>query len=56
MLLNHLGDAYWQVGRANEARFQWRRALQHKPEPDVKAEIERKLERGPPIRPAQQGS
>ncbi len=56
VLLNHLGDAYWQVGRANEARFQWRRALQHKPEPDVKAEIERKLERGPPIRPARQGS
>jgi tetratricopeptide (TPR) repeat protein len=56
VLLNHLGDAYWQVGRSNEARFQWRRALQHKPEPDVKAEIERKLERGPPIRPARQGS
>jgi len=56
VLLNHLGDAYWQVGRANEARFQWRRALQHKPEPDMKAEIERKLERGPPIRPARQGS
>jgi tetratricopeptide (TPR) repeat protein len=56
VLLNHLGDSYWQVGRQNEARFQWQRALLHKPEPDVKAEIERKLQRGPPIRPARQGS
>ena len=23
----HLGDAYWQVGRRQEAQFQWRRAL-----------------------------
>jgi len=23
----HLGDAYWQVGRVIEARFQWKRAL-----------------------------
>ncbi len=53
VLLNHLGDAYWQVGRSNEARYQWQRALLHKPEPDIKAEIERKLVKGPPIRPAQ---
>ena len=45
-LLNHLGDAYWRVGRLNEARFQWQRALLHKPEPDLRVEIERKLERG----------
>jgi tetratricopeptide (TPR) repeat protein len=56
VLLDHLGDAYWQVGRVNEARFQWRRALQHKPEPDVKAEIEKKLERGLPRRTTRQGS
>ncbi len=56
VLLDHLGDTYWQVGRADEARFQWRRALLHKPEPDVKAEIEKKLERGLPIRRARQGS
>jgi hypothetical protein len=24
---DHLGDSYWAVGRKNEARFQWRRAL-----------------------------
>jgi tetratricopeptide (TPR) repeat protein len=53
VLLNHLGDAYWQVGRESEARFQWQRALHNGPEPDIKAEIERKLDRGPAIRPAQ---
>ncbi|HTY67834.1 MAG TPA: tetratricopeptide repeat protein [Alphaproteobacteria bacterium] len=52
-LLNHLGDAYWQVGREAEARFQWQRALHNGPEPDLKAEIERKLDHGPAVRPAQ---
>lgn len=56
VLLNHLGDAYWQVGRAPEARFQWERALHNKPEPDLKAEIERKLDRGPPLRSVHQGT
>jgi Flp pilus assembly protein TadD len=23
----HLGDAYWEVGRFNEARFQWSHAI-----------------------------
>jgi tetratricopeptide (TPR) repeat protein len=26
---DHLGDAYWQVGRKQEARFQWERALKN---------------------------
>lgn len=26
---DHLGDAYWKTGRVLEARFQWRRALNH---------------------------
>lgn len=56
VLLDHLGDAYWQVGRANEARFQWQRALSNKPEPDAKAQIERKIDRGLPMRTVQQGS
>lgn len=56
VLLNHLGDAYWQVGRGPEARFQWERALHNKPEPDLKAEIERKLDRGPPMHSARQGT
>ncbi|MCZ6467158.1 MAG: hypothetical protein O6829_07795 [Alphaproteobacteria bacterium] len=43
---DHLGDAYWKVGRRQEARFQWRRALGFDPEPDVKATIESKLIKG----------
>ena len=27
VVFDHLGDAYWQAGRKNEARFQWRHAL-----------------------------
>jgi tetratricopeptide (TPR) repeat protein len=46
VLLDHLGDAYWRVGRITEARFQWERALRNKPEPDLRIEVERKLERG----------
>lgn len=46
VILDHLGDAYWKVGRLDEARFQWRRALRNKPEPDLRGEIERKIERG----------
>lgn len=57
VLLNHLGDAYWQVGREAEARYQWKRALDNKPDQDEKIEIEHKLDRGPPILPsARQGS
>jgi len=40
---DHLGDVYWSVGRKNEARFQWDRALTLKPEPDVEAEIRKKI-------------
>lgn len=43
---DHLGDAYFQVGRRNEADFQWRRALANKPEPDLKKEIEEKIQTG----------
>ncbi len=43
---DHLGDAYWAVGRQREARFQWRAALSRNPEPDLKAALEQKLERG----------
>ena len=43
---DHLGDAYWRLNRHNEARFQWRRALSFKPEPDQKILIEQKIERG----------
>jgi tetratricopeptide (TPR) repeat protein len=31
----HLGDVYWQVGREQEARFQWERALKNSEESDT---------------------
>ncbi len=43
---DHLGDAYWKVGRELEAQFQWKRALSFKPEPEVEANIIKKLEEG----------
>lgn len=43
---NHLGDAYWMVGRKDEAVFQWRRVLTLNPEDRVKADAERKLASG----------
>jgi Flp pilus assembly protein TadD len=43
---DHLGDAYWRVGREREARFQWRRALSLNPDRDAVADIEQKLRSG----------
>ncbi|NBB16068.1 tetratricopeptide repeat protein [Caulobacter sp. SLTY] len=43
---DHLGDAYWQVGRQIEARFQWNRVLQLKPNATIKAKAEEKLAKG----------
>ena len=44
---DHLGDAYWRVGRTLEARFQWSHARDLKPddENDLK-KIEAKLKNG----------
>ena len=44
----HLGDAYWKVGRRLEARFQWERALSLEPEKDQIPAITRKLNDGLP--------
>jgi Flp pilus assembly protein TadD len=50
---DHLGDAYWQVGRRNEANFQWRRVLTLDPPAKLKVGAEAKLKTGlPPLRPA----
>jgi tetratricopeptide (TPR) repeat protein len=49
---DHLGDAYWRVGRKTEAGFQWNRALIGDPEPDLKAEVEKKIADGLPEKPA----
>ena len=43
---DHLGDAYWAVGRKIEAEFQWKRALSFDPEEDEADRIRRKLEVG----------
>ncbi len=43
---NHLGDAYWKVGRKQEAQFQWRRVLTLKPDDKIKASAEAKLASG----------
>jgi hypothetical protein len=46
VLNDHLGDAYWRVGREREARFQWDQALTLKPEPEDAEKIKKKLQRG----------
>ena len=43
---NHLGDAYWRVGRRDEAMFQWRRVLTLDPDARIKADAEAKLASG----------
>lgn len=43
---DHLGDAYWRVGRRNEARFQWQRALNLNPDPELKGELQNKIQHG----------
>lgn len=43
---NHLGDAYWQVGRRREAQFQWSRVLTLNPDAEQRADAERKLADG----------
>jgi hypothetical protein len=45
---DHLGHAYWRVGRVLEARFQWSHARDLKPEPDDLVKIEAKLKSGLP--------
>lgn len=43
---DHLGDAYWQVGRRREAGFQWTRVLTLDPDAERRAEVERKISNG----------
>jgi tetratricopeptide (TPR) repeat protein len=45
---DHLGDAYWRIGRVLEARFQWSHAKDLKPEPEDLPKIEEKLQSGLP--------
>ena len=43
---DHLGDAYWKVGRQREAVWLWNRVLVLEPEPERRAEVERKIANG----------
>lgn len=43
---DHLGDAYWAVGRKTEARFQWRHALSLKPDEEKISLIKTKIKNG----------
>lgn len=45
---DHLGDAYWRVGRTFEARYQWQRALGLKPDDKQAKELRDKLANGLP--------
>lgn len=42
----HLGDAYWRVGRMVEARFAWRAALVGAEGDDLRARLNRKIDWG----------
>ena len=41
---DHLGDALWSAGRREEARFQWQHALLFDPDPELKAQLAKKLQ------------
>ena len=53
---DHLGDAYWAVGRKIEAEFQWKRALSFDPEEEDATRIRRKLEVGLDVVLEEEGS
>ena len=48
----HLGDAYWAVGRRTEARYQWRRALDLVPASEDGPRLSAKLRDGLQTSPA----
>lgn len=45
-IVDHLGDAYWQVGRRREAEWQWSRVLTLEPDAERRAGVEQKLANG----------
>ena len=45
---DHLGDAYWRVGRRTEAKFQWDLVLTLNPDAKLRAAVEAKLRNGVP--------
>lgn len=45
-ILDHLGDVYWRLNRREDARTQWRAAIEARPDAIRRASLERKLARG----------
>lgn len=45
-ILDHLGDVYWRLNRRDDARTQWRAALEARPDAVRRRELEQKLQRG----------
>ena len=43
---DHLGDVYWQLGREDEAKFAWQRALDNNPEQRFIEPLKNKLANG----------
>ena len=43
---DHLGDAYWRIGRKLEAKYQWQQSLTLKPDKDLIATVDKKLKDG----------
>ena len=57
VIQDHLGDAYWKVGRKFEARFQWQHALDMEPEdPELIESVKAKLKDGLPEEPEQKAA
>lgn len=50
-IVDHLGDAYWQVGRRREAEWQWTRVLTLDPDAERRTEVEQKLANGLTVAP-----
>ena len=55
IVYDHLGDAYWQVGRKDEARYQWQHALRASEDKEdlnesaIKEKIQNGMEKAVPI-------
>jgi|CXWL01.1.fsa_nt_gi tetratricopeptide (TPR) repeat protein len=45
-VLDHLGDVYWRLDRRDDARDQWRQALDARPDAIRRSALERKVARG----------
>ncbi|HYD86465.1 MAG TPA: tetratricopeptide repeat protein [Vitreimonas sp.] len=45
-VLDHLGDVYWRLNRRDDARTQWRAALEARPDALRRRDLEQKLQRG----------